>query len=42
MILNLGYTIGSAGVVKTADARALLQSIKLESKMVNGAYKKKW
>lgn len=40
MILNLGYTVESAGVVETADARALLQSIKLESKMVNDAYKK--
>lgn len=29
MILNMGYTIESAGVVKTVDARPLLQSIKL-------------
>lgn len=39
MILNLGFTIESPGVVKTVDARALLQSIKLESKVVNDAYK---
>lgn len=39
MILNLGYTIESAGVVKTVDASILLQSIKLESKMVNDALK---
>lgn len=40
MIVKVGYSIGSPdGGVKTFDTRALLQSIKLESKVVNDFYK---